>query len=1173
MPERNWNKEQLEAITAFGGNLLVSAAAGSGKTAVLVERVIRMLTREENPVDADRILAVTFTNLAAAEMKTRINAALTELIEQRPNDERLRRQQLLMERAHIATISSFCLDIVRENFSVLGLSPDFRAMDEQEKSAVSAAAMEEVLEDAYSKNDRYFEELAETLGAGRDDSALEEAVLKLYDYIRSMPQYRDWLAEKAAMYDPKIPVGETPWGEIIAERAKTVLRHCLAEAKYTEHFCAEHDAQAYRATISSDISLFQSLLRLCESGSWDRLRNGIANAKFDSIPRSNTVPENDKAISEEVKAAREAYKKPVNDKKSELRKLFDVDEKGFGEDIADLYPKVRRLFELVMDYDRVFAEKKRERKVLDFPDMEQFALTILAERDGGKNFIPTPAAKDVAARFDYILVDECQDINKAQDTIFSVISRGNNLFFVGDVKQSIYRFRQAMPELFLEKRREWPVFDGEHFPATIILDKNYRSRKSVAGAVNFIFGQIMSEEAAEIEYGSEEMLHAEAPYPEDGTVRNEAILIDCGDDDKARAEAAFVAKKIYDMVRGGTLITDHGEARSLAYSDICILLRSMKGRADIFIEELRKLGINCRSDRGEDLFSRPEVLAVLDVLRAADNPLLDIPTAGAMLCEMFAFTPDELAEIRAKNRSVPLCSAVKQAADGGDKKAAGFIAALSDLRRAAAAEGADSVIERLYRLTAYPQMMRALPDGEVRLGNLRLLEKQAADLEAIGVHGLPAFLRAVDRIAASSEKSRAAGYTGFGGNCVSLLSVHGSKGLEFPVVFLCGTDKPFNNSAREAVLLHPELGFACKRSDEYGIRFSTVPCEAIKLEQKRLNLAEEMRILYVALTRAKERIIITYCGKDVEKSVAVLGKNVYNSGRRIDPFYVSSAKCEADWIFSALLRHPDAAELRFMANLPESAVLRDDTRWKISKAKPAEQTEEAPEEAEAEAPRAEADTAVFETLAANAEWRYPFAAAEKIPVKAGVSELTHGEMHKKLLFSAAPQSGALSGAARGTALHTFMQFCDFENARLNPNEELRRLTELKFLTEKQAETVSTEKVRAFFESELYERIERSPSVKRELRFVQSLPAAELGYENAAGDDKITVQGVADCVFEEDGKLFILDYKTDFVESLEELRERYAAQLNMYKRLISVSVAQRVAGAVIWSFHFGKEIWV
>ena len=288
---------------------------------------------------------------------------------------------------------------------------------------------------------------------------------------------------------------------------------------------------------------------------------------------------------------------------------------------------------------------------------------------------------------------------------------------------------------------------------------------------------------------------------------------------------------------------------------------------------------------------------------------------------------------------------------------------------------------------------------------------------------------------------------------------------------------------------------------------------------------------------------------------------------------MSSAKCEADWIFSALLRHPDAAKLRFMANLPESAVLRDDTRWKISKAKPAEQTEEALEEAEAEAPRAEADAAVFETLAANAEWRYPFAAAEKIPVKAGVSELTHGEMHKKLLFSAAPQSGALSGAARGTALHTFMQFCDFENARLNPNEELRRLTELKFLTEKQAETVSTEKVRAFFESELYERIERSPSVKRELRFVQSLPAAELGYENAAGDDKITVQGVADCVFEEDGKLYILDYKTDFVESLEELRERYAAQLNMYKRLISVSVAQRVAGAVIWSFHFGKEIWV
>ena len=1174
MAERNWNPEQLAAINTFGGNLLVSAAAGSGKTAVLVERVIRMLTREENPVDADRILAVTFTNLAAAEMKGRINAALSELIEKNPDDRRLRRQQLLMERAHIATISSFCLDVVRENFSALGLSPDFRAMDEQEKAAVSSAAIEEVLERAYAAKEPVFCELAETLGAGRNDSKLEEAVLKLYDYIRGMPGYKDWLSEKAAMYDPEIPVGDTPWGQIILEHAETVLRHCLAQAKYMEHYCLEHDAADYRGIFAEDVLILRELLRLCEEEGWNRVRTALMTLKFPNLPRKPSA--NDKMIADEVKAARESYKEDI--KKSNgncLTRLFDASEEDFREDIADLYPKVTRLFELVMEYDRVFSEKKRARKVVDFADMEQFTLAVLTERDGMGNFIPTPAAKDLAKRFDYILVDECQDTNRAQETIFSAISSGGNLFFVGDVKQSIYRFRQAMPELFLEKRREWKVFDGEHFPATIILGRNYRSRKSIAGAVNFIFGQIMSTEAAEMDYGKEEMLVAEAPFPEDGLIRNEAVLINCGDGENSKkAEAAFVAKRICDMVRGGMLISDRGAQRPVTYSDIAILMRSTKGMSDIFIEELRKLGISCRSDRGEGLLTRPEILAVLDVLRAADNPLLDIPVAGAMLSEMFAFTPDELAEMRAKSRGVPLYSAVKHAADSGDEKAAGFISALSALRHTAAAEGADSVIEHLYRMTSYPQVMRALPDGEVREGNLRMLVKQAADLEAVGVHGLAAYLRTVDRMEQSPEKARAAGYTGFGGNCVSLLTVHGSKGLEFPVVFLCGTSKQFNSSAQEQVLLHPELGFACKRrSAETGLRFSTVPCEAVKLEQRRLNLAEEMRILYVALTRAKENLIITATDKDPDGYLLSLAKGVREGGRRIDPFYISGAKCEADWIFCSLLRHPDAVDLRAKAELSESDVLNDETRWKISIVKPEKQAEEAAAEAAEEEARAEADPAVAAALSEGASWRYPFAAAEKIPVKAGVSELTHGEMRKKLLFSATPQSGILSGAARGTALHTFMQFCDFELAKQNPQEELHRLTELKFLTEKQAETVNADHVRAFFESGLYARIEHSPWVKRELRFLQSLPATELGYENAAPEDKITVQGVADCVFEDGGKLYILDYKTDYVKDLEELRERYSAQLVMYERLLSVSLGRPVAGAVIWSFHFGKEIWI
>lgn len=1166
MSGRNWNPEQLAAITSFGGNILVSAAAGSGKTAVLVERVIRMLTREHEPVDADRLLIVTFTNLAASEMKARINAALTELMIANPEDEGLRRQQLLMERAHISTISSFCLDIIRENFSSAGVSPDVRPMSEQEQAEVSSAALAEALENAYAEGDPVFYELSETLGGGRNDSGLESSVLTLHEFIRSLPYYKDWLNEKAAMYDPEIPVKETVWGQIICERAETVLKHCIATAEYMKAYCADCGGEPYCTVFADDALLFRELLRLCKGESWDRFRLGLLNAAFCRMP---SIRRFDPMLKSSITVARNGYKDDIK----KLCKLFAASEEDFREDINDLFPKVSCLFALTLDYDRIYTEKKQQRKVIDFSDMEQLVLGVLSERDGNGDFIPTAAAKEISSRFDYILVDECQDINKAQDTIFSVISKGDNLFFVGDVKQSIYRFRQAMPELFLEKRKSWPVFDGEHFPATIILGRNYRSRKSIAGAVNFVFGQIMSTEAAEMDYGPEEMLVAEASFPDDGLVRNEALLIECGNENSVKAEAAAVARRIYDMVQSQMPISDGGTTRPVRYSDICILLRSIKTQGDIFASALRSFGINCKSGHSEGFLTRPEIAAVLDVLKVIDNPLLDIPLAGAMLSEMFAFTPDELAEIRLYSRGTPFYSAVKLAADSGNEKAADFLSVLSSLRKAAAAESADSVIEQLYRTTSYPQIMRSCLDGEARLGNLRLLVKQAEDYEEAGFHGLSAFLRFISRIEESGGDLPSSGYSGSGENCVRIMTVHASKGLEFPVVFICGTGKKFNLD-NGSVLLHSALGFACsRRSKETGIRFSTVPCDALKIELRRLYLAEEMRILYVAMTRAKENLIITCTKKDAAKYITSLAEGVRNSGRVMDPFCVSGADCEADWIFSSLLRHPNAQDLRAAANISETAALRDDTEWKIKILNP---EASAPSESaldEEAAVAAFPDPAITAALKENLEWKYPFAAAEIIPAKAGVSDLTHQEMHQKLLFSAVPHGDSLSGAARGTALHTFMQFCDFELAEKDAENEIRRLTELRFITDAQAKTVSADRVRTFFSSKLYSRIKRSPWVKRELRFLQSISAAELGFENASPEDKITIQGVADCVFEENGALYILDYKTDFVENLDELGTRYAAQLNMYRRLLSISLEKEVKGTVIWSFHFGKELWL
>ncbi|MBR2639157.1 MAG: PD-(D/E)XK nuclease family protein, partial [Oscillospiraceae bacterium] len=622
--------------------------------------------------------------------------------------------------------------------------------------------------------------------------------------------------------------------------------------------------------------------------------------------------------------------------------------------------------------------------------------------------------------------------------------------------------------------------------------------------------------------------------------------------------------------QSGKTVSEKGEIRPMRYSDICILFRAVKGRAEVFLSALRKRGINCRSENDKGFLSRPEVAAVVDVLKAVDNPLLDIPLAGAMLSEMFLFTPDELAEIRAESRKIPLYSSVKIAAENGNEKAKNFIVTLDSLRKAAAYERSDSVIERLYDITAFPQVMRSTPEGELKLSNLRLLIKYASDREKAGAHGLSAFVRFINRLEERESDLKPAGSTGNGGNCVRIMSVHGSKGLEFPVVFLCGTGKLFRTERTDLPLLHPSLGFACPARDrETGARYTTVPQLALKHELRRYNLAEEMRILYVALTRPKENLIITCCKKDAAKYLSSLAFAGEKSGR-IDPFVVSNAKCEADWILSALLRHPDAKDFRLMANLDEGAVLPDETMWKFSfLSETAEEHVFSEEEKTAETP----DEELYRKLIARESWKYPFAASEKIPAKAGVSAITHREMHEKMLFSAKPKGENLSGADRGTALHTFMQFCDFDLAKANPRAEINRLTEKRFITEKQAAAIDPKKVSAFFASELFGRIEKADKVWRELRFLRGIPASELGFEGASEEDKITVQGVADCVFEENGKLIVVDYKTDFVEDIEELRERYAAQLNMYRRLLSESLGKEVTKAIIWSFRFGKELEV
>jgi len=1296
MSGRNWNPEQLSAIEARGGTLLVSAAAGSGKTAVLTERVLRMLTDEQNPVDADRFLVMTFTRLAAAEMKNRITEALSEKLAGKPGDVRLARQQILLEKMRIGTIDAFCLDLALEHFSALGISPQSRVASEKELGILKSEALAEVMEERYAAKDGGFLALSETLGAGRDDADLANTVLSLYDWLRTQPHYENWLDSVCHLYDADIFPENHPWGKILLDYAGEALRDCKRQAEYALSLAGREEdvLAAYGAALASDAAALESLRDCAERGGWDALRAALQTVNWQRLCGLRGYGG---ALGPKVKEIRDGYKKTVSDLGK--KQLF-ASEKEFREDVALLAPLARDLFSLTMDFDRRYSDKKRENLLLDYADLEHFTLGLLTERDGMGGYLPTAAAREISARYEYILVDECQDINAAQDAVFRALSRnGKNLFYVGDVKQSIYRFRQAMPELFLQKRDAWPVFDGSAYPAVVTLGRNYRSRKDIAGAVNFIFSQIMTKAVAEMDYGPRDRLIASAEYPEDGLTRCELILAEtqaeteAGEEKYPDAEADAVAEKIGAMVRAGVTVVDGGIARPAEYSDFCILLRAMKGGGDRFAGALRRRGIGVRCERSEGFFSRPEIAAVLDALRAIDNPLLDLPLAGAMLSEMFLFTPDNLARIRLGGRNMPFFRAVKRAAEAGDEKCARFLDFLSEMRTYAACESSDAVLERLYEKTQFPGIMRAGENGEAKLANLRLLVRYASEREAAGWKGIFGFLRFVDRLIEKGDDLDPAGQAFQTGGAVRIMTVHGAKGLEFPIVFFSAAGRKFHGDNRvDRPSVHPTLGFACAGRDQTtGLRYKTAPQQALGLALKKNSLAEEMRVLYVALTRAKERLVITGAVPDAAGYLAALAsaalvggtlasgalaggglaevaeadgalstnsmaggtltentvaedaptgsaltgdtlaagagmagdalagtglpgaaeaagtlfKNSMAGGtltentvaegaptgsgstkhtlaagaeaegklsgadmeNQLGAFTLANARSPLDWICAALLRHPDAGEFRMLAGLEELAPLPDETHWAFSVRKPgAAETQE--EEAEEAAPP-EPDRALLALLERRAAWVYPYAAAASIPAKKSVSELTHGGEGERSRFSARPTHGVLSGAERGTALHAFMEFADFARAEISLEDERKRLTGFGFLTQKQAAAVDLEKLGAFFQSDLYRKIKASPMVLREYRFMQDLPAKELGYDTAG--ETVTVQGVADCVFEENGGLCILDYKTDRVEQIEALAELYGDQLRLYKKLLALSMGREAAGLTIWSFHFGREL--
>ena len=1176
MAERKWTPQQRDAIEARGGTVLVSAAAGSGKTAVLVERVIGRILDQEHPVDADRLLIATFSNAAALEMKQRISTRLNALLAQQPGDARLQRQQVLLARAQIGTIHAFCGNLIRTNFQALGLPSNIRVADEKELEVLRQECARQVVEEFHSREEEPFLQLVELLSSGRDDSRVFSTLFSLYDFVRSHPFYHRWLEEKLAFYSDAVRVEDSIWGRTILSYAADALSYAvdMTQRALEKIRRDERMTKAYQEAFQQDLDQLEQLQKTVEKGGWDQICTQLDAFVFAKLrPMRGESRE---------KAAVQSLRKGVKSLIEGLReKQFCATAQEFGEDIAFLRPLVEQLFALAQSFDRAFTTAKLQRNAMDFSDMEQYAIALLV-RPEGNGFVRTDLARRVAAEYDELLIDEYQDTNGAQEIIFRAVSQGEkNLFMVGDVKQSIYRFRQARPELFLDKKRRYYPYDGQHFPAKITLGKNFRSAPQVTGLVNFLFTQLMSHQVGEIDYNQEEALQPGASFPAGSRATCEVRVLDlsCNDEktDKVVLEAREVAGQVAELLERGELVTDAGILRKIRPSDICILLRSPARKARIYLDALAARGIPVWAETKSGFLTTREVAPVVALLRTLGNPLRDIDLTAAMLSPLFEFTADEMAAIRLEDRRAPFYRAVVMHAQRGDSHCQMFLERFGRLRREAAVSTADQVIRRIYTLCDYLGKIQVMGMGNARRANLLQLVEYAYQYHQSGYKGLGGFVNFVDQLLERQGDFTPAATLSEQADVVRVMSIHRSKGLEFPVVFLCDCAKPFNREDLNGnTLLHSELGFACVRRDFEQMRqYTTIPMQAVRLELERSMLSEELRMLYVALTRAKERLILTGAVNRPGEKMAALVADLDEHGK-LPSYLVRGASSYLDWVLMALAHHPGFGEQLSQWGIVSPRPLAESPEVNFTLVQGG-RSQEPPLPSPPEVDFAEV-AALEERLSQKLNWVYPQKALTRVPTKLAVSQIAKEELARTHRFASRPaflQRDGLTGAQKGNALHKFMQFSDYRRAAQDIQSELERMERLGFLTSQEVASIDPVRLEAFFQGPLAGRIFRSPKVWRELRFLSRVDQEMLGpYTDLLREGGETVvQGVADCVFLEDGQAVVVDYKSDQVQRPEQLLERYRVQLELYRKLLGETLAVPVKECVIYSFALNQEIQV
>ncbi len=1128
-----WTDSQWDAIDARKGTVLVAAAAGSGKTAVLVQRAIERLIDEHDPTPANRLLIVTFTKAAAAEMRARLEQRLYELLREDPGSRLLRRQSILLHQAHIGTVDSFCAEMVREFFHLLEISPDFKILSDKREQELMNESLEEVLSAAY--DDGTVQELSDAFTAERDDRRVAGMALTLYRFMQSHPFPEKWLREKVDMY---FAGDGSPWERVILDYAAEAAEHAAALLERALCLCEGSDAVggSFAPPLTADREACLALGKAARRGDWDlasQLQGSWAPQRRSRLPKGA----GDDPLVPRLEAVRAEVKKII----SGLGRCLAASRSACREELLKAGPLLKSLGELTLAFAGRYSEKKLQRGFLDYSDLEHCAIRLFVNEDGS----PTPAALEVGSRFDEIMIDEYQDINEVQDSIFRAVSReGKNLFMVGDVKQSIYGFRRAMPEIFLRCRRAFTKYDRQSpgYPAYIVLDRNFRSREQVTDAVNFVFSELMSRGAGDIDYTGEERLVYGADFPKKAGCETEVCFISRGKAPAETAEAAYIAGRIRELMDGGFTVSEGDRERPAAFGDFCILLRSANKHAHVYAAELTRLGIPARAAVSGGFFAAAEVQTILSLLRVIDNPSQDIPLLALLMSPLYGFSADDAARLRAVDKDDSIYVSLIRAAED-DPRCAKAVEELTALRSLAATMPADGFLTMLYGRTGYTDMVLAMEDGAGRLGNLRLLQRYAQEYESSGYHGLSGFVRFLDRLRDSGTDLQAAELTPSGSDAVNIMSIHKSKGLQFPVCIVAGCGRQFAGDTAEEVLLHPELGLGVKL--RRGIaKFTTTAREAIALETARSGGAEELRVLYVAMTRAQEKLILVSSAPDMGQSLQKAAMEA--GGARISPFTVRRSKSAAHWLMLCALRHPDGGALRELAGMEESiAVPQSGAPWRISltQYEPTE-AEAAPQEEQAAPP----DPELYKALRAQAEFIYPHRDVLDVPAKVSASKLAAQQGGSRELNPTRPAwlgAQGMTPAQRGIALHEFMQFADFPAAAKNPEAEIERLSSELYLTPEQAGAVEVKRVRAFFKSPLGQRVLASPDVQKERRFTAVIPAGMAQPGTPAPEEPVVLQGSVDCTFTENGRLNIIDFKTDRVENMEELWRRYILQLKLY----------------------------